>query len=196
MSVTSCNTTTTAISFKCLNSSVGRGCALAAGQVMAERAGRDGGSARHRRDRQFRAWHRHVRTTVPMELATAIHHSAQRVEGPREEKVHGTDTALRTEATSSVEAAGASCGGGWAAGSGSHGRLRGCQGSSLWGAVSCRPRCLLPPEGCAQEGGGGGGSRAVGPQALRRWLLLDAGEGRGRRSFLVRLPSHACAVRT
>ena len=32
-----------------------------------------------------------------MELATAIHHSAQRVEGPREENVHGTNTALRRQ---------------------------------------------------------------------------------------------------
>ena len=31
-----------------------------------------------------RAWHRHERMTVAMELATALHHSAQRVEVPRE----------------------------------------------------------------------------------------------------------------
>ena len=30
----------------------------------------------------------HVRTTVAMELATALHHSAQRVEVPREGEVH------------------------------------------------------------------------------------------------------------
>ena len=43
-------------------------------------------------DRQLRAWHRHVRTTVAMELATARHHSAQGpkkrvVEKPREEEL-------------------------------------------------------------------------------------------------------------
>ena len=43
------------------------------------------GAAKRRRDRWFRSWHRHVRTTVAMELATALHHSAQRVEEPREE---------------------------------------------------------------------------------------------------------------
>ena len=45
------------------------------------------------RERQLRAWHRHVRTTVAMELVTALHHSAQRpksrvVEWPSEEEVH------------------------------------------------------------------------------------------------------------
>ena len=33
-----------------------------------------------RRDRQLRAWHRHVRTTVAMELATALHHSARELQ--------------------------------------------------------------------------------------------------------------------
>ena len=53
-------------------------------------AAREGASsARRRRDRQLRAWHRHVRTTVAVELATALHHSAQGlkkrvVEEPRE----------------------------------------------------------------------------------------------------------------
>ena len=64
-----------------LHTSGDRGCALAASQVMA-------GSARRRWDRQLRAWHRHVRVTVAMELATALHHSAQRVEVPREGNVH------------------------------------------------------------------------------------------------------------
>ena len=50
-------------------------------------------SARRRRDR-------HVRTTVAMELATALHHSAQRpksrvVEGPSEGEVRETYDALR-----------------------------------------------------------------------------------------------------
>ena len=66
---------------------------------MAERAGCDGGSSRHHRDRQLRAWHRHVKVTVAMELA-AFHHSAQPaglvVGGPREE-VHETNTALRRQ---------------------------------------------------------------------------------------------------
>ena len=31
-----------------------------------------------RRERQLRAWHRHVKMMVAMELATALHHSAQR----------------------------------------------------------------------------------------------------------------------
>ena len=42
------------------------------------------GAAKRWRDRRLRAWHRHVRTTVAMELPTALHHSAQRVEVPRE----------------------------------------------------------------------------------------------------------------
>ena len=60
---------------------------------MAGMAAREGASsARRRRDRQLRAWHRHVRTTVAMELATALHHSAQGlkkrvVEEPREEEL-------------------------------------------------------------------------------------------------------------
>ena len=51
-------------------------------EFMAAREGAS--SARRRRDRQLRAWHRHVRTTVAMELATALHHSAQ---GPRKRVV-------------------------------------------------------------------------------------------------------------
>ena len=59
-------------------------------------------SARRRRDRQLRAWHRHVRTTVAMELATALHRSAQRpkskvVEGPSEGEVRETYDALRRQ---------------------------------------------------------------------------------------------------
>ena len=66
-------------------------------------AGHDGAtSERRRRDRQLRAWHLHVRTTVAMELATALHHSAQRpksrvVEGPSEEEVHEKYAALRRQ---------------------------------------------------------------------------------------------------
>ena len=64
-------------------------------------AGDEGGSgaARRRRERRLRAWHRHVRTTVAMELATALHHSAQRprpvVEEPREQAGHETYCGLR-----------------------------------------------------------------------------------------------------
>ena len=47
------------------------------------------GAAKRRKYRQFRAFHRHEQLTVRMELATALHHSAQRpksrvVEGPSE----------------------------------------------------------------------------------------------------------------
>ena len=52
-----------------------------------------------RGERQHRAWHRHVRTTVAMELATALHHSAQPagtvVVGPSEGEVRETYDALR-----------------------------------------------------------------------------------------------------
>ena len=93
-------------------------------------AGRDDGgvgSAWRRRDRQLRAFRRHEQLTVRMELAAALHHSAQWVEGrerrgPREAR-RPTDTG----ATSPGDAAGASCGGCWATGASSHGRLRGCR---------------------------------------------------------------------
>ena len=59
------------------------------------------GSAWRRRERQLRARHRHLRTTVAMELATALHHSAQPagpvVEGPSEEEVHEKYEALRRQ---------------------------------------------------------------------------------------------------
>ena len=46
------------------------------------------GAAARRRGRRLRAWHRHVKMAVAMELATALHHSAQPagpvVAGPRE----------------------------------------------------------------------------------------------------------------
>ena len=44
-----------------------------------------GGAAWRRRQRQLRAFHRHVQMAVKLELSTALHHSAQRVEAPREE---------------------------------------------------------------------------------------------------------------
>ena len=42
-------------------------------------------------------WHRHVRTTVAMEPATALHHSAQRVEAPREGVEHEKHVGLRAQ---------------------------------------------------------------------------------------------------
>ena len=48
---------------------------------MARRKGGGVGSAPRRRDRQFRAFRRHEQLTVRMELAAALHHLAQRVEG-------------------------------------------------------------------------------------------------------------------
>ena len=65
-----------------------------------EHAGSDGVSARRREDRKLRAWHHHVKRMVATELATALHHSAQRshsrvLEELEEEEVYETDDALR-----------------------------------------------------------------------------------------------------
>ena len=50
---------------------------------MANVAARDAAtSARRRRECQLRAFHRHEVLSVKMALATALHHSAQRVEVP------------------------------------------------------------------------------------------------------------------
>ena len=63
---------------------------------MAERAP---GASMRRRHRQLRAFHRHERLTVRMELATALHHSAQPtgpvVEEPREVEAQDTYAAPR-----------------------------------------------------------------------------------------------------
>ena len=48
------------------------------------------GAAKRRRDRQLRAFRRHELLTVRMELAAALHHSAQRVEVPREVEEYAT----------------------------------------------------------------------------------------------------------
>ena len=65
-------------------------------------------AARRRGDRQLRAWHRHVKLTVAMELSTALHHSAQRVEVPREgEVLEENDALLGQTTTLPGEAAGA-----------------------------------------------------------------------------------------
>ena len=65
-------------------------------------AGRDDGgvgSARRRRDRQFRVFRRHERLTVRMEMAAALHHSAQRtgpvVVEPREVEAQDTHAVPR-----------------------------------------------------------------------------------------------------
>ena len=69
---------------------------------MSMAGGDEATSASRHRDRQLRVWHRHVRATVAMELATALHHSAQRpkstvVERPSEGEVHDTYDALRKQ---------------------------------------------------------------------------------------------------
>ena len=55
------------------------------------------GAAKRRRDRQLRAFRRHELLTVRMELAAALHHSAQRVEAPREVEDHETNVGLRAQ---------------------------------------------------------------------------------------------------
>ena len=62
-----------------------------------ESHGERAGAAARRRGRPLRAWHRHVRTTVAMELATALHHSAQRVEVPRKGEVREQHYGLRAQ---------------------------------------------------------------------------------------------------
>ena len=64
---------------------------------MSERVG----AAKRRRDRRLRAWHPHEQLTVAMELAAALHHSAQRpktvVEEPKEEVENVTRDGLRAQ---------------------------------------------------------------------------------------------------
>ena len=48
------------------------------------------GAAKRRQDRQLRALRRHELLSVRMELAAALHHSAQRVEVPREVEEYAT----------------------------------------------------------------------------------------------------------
>ena len=57
------------------------------------------GAAKRRRDRQLRAFRRHELLTVRMELAAALHHSAQRVEARREVEEPETHVGLRTQKT-------------------------------------------------------------------------------------------------
>ena len=55
------------------------------------------GAAKRRQDRQLRAFRRHELLTVRMELAAALHHSAQRVEAPREVEEHETNVGPRAQ---------------------------------------------------------------------------------------------------
>ena len=67
---------------------------------MADVAARDAAtSARRRRERLLRAFHRHVVLSVKMALATALHHSAQRVEVPREVEEHEAYVGPRAQKT-------------------------------------------------------------------------------------------------
>ena len=97
---TTTTTTTSATKFKSTFCVTFFG-ALAASQMMAGRDDGGVGSARRRRDRQLRAWHRHVKMTVAMELATALHHSAQPggpvVEEPEEEVEFEEHAGLRAQ---------------------------------------------------------------------------------------------------
>ena len=61
--------------------------------MMAGREDGGVGSAWRRRDRQLRAFRRHERLTVRMEVAAALHHSAQPVEGPVRERSTRSTTA-------------------------------------------------------------------------------------------------------
>ena len=67
---------------------------------MATVAARDAAtSARRRRERQLRAFHQHEVLLVKMALATALHHSAQRVEVPREVEEHEAYVGPRAQKT-------------------------------------------------------------------------------------------------
>ena len=108
---------------------------------MESMAARDGAtSARRRRNRQLRAFHRHEVLSVKMALATALHHSAQPagpvVGGPEEEVEYETHNATGTEHSTSGDAP-------WCA---SHGRLRGCRRGSS-------PRTAGPRCSCVADGG-------------------------------------------
>ena len=57
------------------------------------------GAAFRRRQRQLRAFHRHEAMSVKLALATALHHSAQRVEVPREVEEYATHVGPRAQKT-------------------------------------------------------------------------------------------------
>ena len=65
----------------------------------ADRAHGSSGSAKRRRERQLRAFHRHEAMSVKLALVTALHHSAQRVEVPREVEEHATFVGPRAQKT-------------------------------------------------------------------------------------------------
>ena len=67
--------------------------------LCADRAHGSSGSAKRRRERQLRAFHRHEAMSVKLELATALHHSAQRVEVPREVEEYATFVGPRAQKT-------------------------------------------------------------------------------------------------
>ena len=55
------------------------------------------GAAFRRRQRQLRAFHRHEAMSVKLALATALHHSAQRVEVQRDEEEHAVYVGPRAQ---------------------------------------------------------------------------------------------------
>ena len=97
---------------------------MASGQPMS--------AAQRRKGRRLRSWWRHEQQSIAMALAEGVHHSAEAGGGRDRDVLRPTET----EDPASGGAAGASGGGGRAAGDGSHGRLRGCQGSSPRGVVA------------------------------------------------------------
>ena len=180
-------------------------CVAFVGTLSVTTSDRDLGSSAWRRQRRLRSMLRHERQSIAMALAEALHHSSgpstkkvvDRHEGSEEVEYEthnaprGQNTPLSgMRPTPLAEVAGpqevAATVGYVAA------------GAPLWSAVArcCRdrrhsqPRCSDPPQDHTQEkergdgegeaggggGGGGQGSRAVGPQAQRRWLLHDAEE--------------------
>ena len=64
--------------------------------MMAERVM---GAVQRRRERQLRAFHRHEVLSLKMALATALHHSAQRVEVPRGVEEHEAYVGPRAQKT-------------------------------------------------------------------------------------------------
>ena len=66
---------------------------------MSKMAERVTGAAQRRRGRQLRAFHRHEAMSVKLALATALHHSAQRVEVPREVEEHEAYVGPRAQKT-------------------------------------------------------------------------------------------------
>ena len=71
------------------------------GETLAVAKSERVGASKRRRDRRLRAWHRDEQLTVAMELAAALHHSAQRpktvVEEPKEEVENVTHDGLRAQ---------------------------------------------------------------------------------------------------